>query len=112
MPEFDAFELLNMFVAGVHLLVIAAGGVLAIVSWRRQPRVALYALLGLAALLVAYLVWFAGVFVIPALPDEGIGPAVTASSVITTVARLAGFALILVALIRRRQAPDGTEVRR
>lgn len=112
MPSFTPLELIDDVVGGLHLLVIIAGGVLAVVTWRRQPRVALFTVLGLAALAVAYLIWLVEIFVLPALPAESVEPLVTTISVVTAVARIAGFVLILLALIRRRQVTGGMEARR
>jgi len=112
MPSFSPLQLADTVLAGLQLLVILAGGVLAIVSWRRQPRVALFAVLGLGALLIGFLIWFVEIFALPALPLETLQTVTTVSSVFTTLARVAGFALLLVALMQRRQVIDGAEVRR
>ncbi|HEY3688292.1 MAG TPA: hypothetical protein VGL93_34960 [Streptosporangiaceae bacterium] len=85
----------------IEALALIAGVVLAVVTWRRQPRTALLAALGLGALFVAYAAWLLEVVVFPSLgPGQVAAVAVTASAV-AAVFRVAGLVLLMFALISR-----------
>jgi hypothetical protein len=83
----------------IEALALVAGVVLAVVTWRRQPKTALLAALGLGALFVAYAAWILEVVIFPHVGPGQIQTVAVATSAVAAVFRIAGLVLVMLALI-------------
>lgn len=85
----------------VETLALVAGVVLAVVSWRRQPRVALLAGLGLAALVLTNAGRLLEVLLFPHLGPQQANAVAAGMSLLAAVLRIAGLVLLTLALVAR-----------